>query len=725
MIISPPFLKPRHQHETDDRWIDRTQNTDPVRAYPLNRHQAWHGGIHLKHTDSTSQPEFVRAIADGTVVSVRNSRLEKRDTFPQNNTGGKYGTDNGYILLRHETETGTGDNAKVVFYSLYMHMTQLRPEMVKGKKVYRKDKLGSTGMVDGDNAFHFQIFCDDASIQRLTGRTDSQLDTSQDGRTDAIYGDMHFYLPAGTEVWQSEPGMMEKSPRSTAVKTTLPLYVTRELKQGNQTVITRAESAPGSGEFNAVGDPLVSGKYEYELYSKIHAHAKGHNQSAIYELHRFGRLVSPDQEQLTDPATPVWCQVNHLQGTGWVNLADPKIKKFSDADFPHWTGWRLVDDDTDTNSQCNSPTVLAEKDAGQPLSRLICHFPFEWDRSTITSRFQWLTSPNEHVDPPMTADDFTRFQVHVTALCLDDALPGGRYWHFHPLEFIKHFRKCLWMSASEFKQVVPVYAIRSDSHRVYREKVTLHDGADSVFMKHYTGLNRAMRKYGINTPWRMACFLGNAVQESAWLNQTSEGYVNTFTDPATHEKKKRNTWYYPWYGRGFLQLTSPNNYFDYWTFRGREYPASLKETLSDAYHDLYQHKEKRYHNTSLLDEKNPDLTINVLAWRDDVANHSYDPSDSAGYYWILTNMAGFADEDHILEKHSISGISCYRSNVFWKASAIVNAPAQVTDREYRGLNGFDSRCCAYGYALDVLSETRFSDSNGSSSLEFPYTHRRG
>lgn len=215
------------------------------------------------------------------------------------------------------------------------------------------------------------------------------------------------------------------------------------------------------------------------------------------------------------------------------------------------------------------------------------------------------------------------------------------------------------------------------------------------------------------------------MQESAWLNQTSEGYVNTFTDPATHEKKKRNTWYYPWYGRGFLQLTSPNNYFDYWTFRGREYPASLKETLSDAYHDLYQHKEKRYHNTSLLDEKNPDLTINVLAWRDDVANHSYDPSDSAGYYWILTNMAGFADEDHILEKHSISGISYYRSNVFWKASAIVNAPAQVTDREYRGLNGFDSRCCAYGYALDVLSETRFSDSNGSSSLEFPYTHRRG
>jgi hypothetical protein len=34
-----------------------------------------------------------------------------------------------------------------------------------------------------------------------------------------------------------------------------------------------------------------------------------------------------------------------------VNLADPAIKKFSDADFLHWTGWQLIVDDTDNNSQ--------------------------------------------------------------------------------------------------------------------------------------------------------------------------------------------------------------------------------------------------------------------------------------------------------------------------------------------------------------------------------------
>ena len=537
---------------------------------------------------------------------------------------------------------------------------------------------------------------------------------------------MHFYLPAGTVVYQDEPGLMEKSPPSTSINTPLPLYITRQLKQSNLTVITQTETASGSGEFNTVGDPLVSKRYEYALYGKIHSACKGQNQSAIYELQRFGRLISPDQEELTDPATPVWCQIRHLQGTGWVNLADPKIKKYSDADFPHWTGWRLVDDDTDTNSQCNSPSVLAAKNEGKSLSRLVCHFPFEWDRSTAESRFQWLKSPNEQTESPMTDESYSAFLAHVDVMSLDDALPQGRYWHFHPLEFIKHFRKCLWMSKSEFKQLVPVYAIRSDAHRSYREKVTLHDGDDSVFSKHYTGLNRAMRKYGINTPWRMACFLGNAIQESGWLNKTSEGHVLSYKDPTTHEKKTHNVWYYPWHGRGFLQLTSPGNYFDYWDFRGREYPVKLKDKLVDAYNVLYQHKEKRFHDKSLLDEKNPDLTINVIAWRDDVANHHYDPSDSAGYYWISQSMDLYSDKEHTLERFHASNFTYYRSFAFWQASAAVNLPTQISNTQYVGLNGFDSRCCAYDYALGVLTEIKFEDSTKKCILDFPssFPYRR-
>ncbi|MFZ4169083.1 M23 family peptidase [Enterobacter ludwigii] len=733
MIISPPFLKPREKGESEDQWIDRTHGVDPQRNYPLNDHHAWHGGLHVLHSDAGSQPEFIRAIADGTVVSLRQSRLENRDKPPLNYVTGKNGTDNGYVLLRHETTTGTGENTTVVFYSLYMHLTQLRPELAKGKKVWRKDKLGTVGMIDGcRNGIHFQIFCDDENIQKLVGRTTVHLDLNTDGRKDVIYGDMHFYLPPGIPIYPDEPDFLAKSPRSTPVPGTHPLYVTRQLKQGDMTVTSRIETTPGSGEFAVQGEPVVTSGLEYSLYAKVKAHGAGQNQSAMYEMLRFGRIISPDQEELTDPDMPVWCQIQHPAGTGWVNLANPQIKKYSDADFPHWMGWQLVDDDTDSDSQCNSPTVLAAKEAGTSLDRLICHFPFEWDRSTQVARYQWLTSPNEHVDPPMTDEDYAEFIAYANALSLDDALPGGRYWHFQPLEFIKHFRKCLWLSKSEFEQLVPVYAIRSDAKHNYWEKITLHDGDDSVFSRHYNGLNRAMRKYGINTPWRMACFLGNALQESNWLNTTTEGYVYTHTDKTTHKKTKYNIWYYPWYGRGFLQLTSPGNYFAYWSFRGRTYSEELGKNLSDAYKKMSREKDNlRYSDSSLLDESNPDLSIKIIAWRDDVANHHYDPSDSAGYYWLNSSMDNYSDQEHELQRCNVNtlanGQKCYyRSKSFWQASAAVNYPSKINNTHYQGINGFDSRCSAYSHLLGFLTEIKFEDANGVPDLFFPdnYPFRR-
>ena len=31
--------------------------------------------------------------------------------------------------------------------------------------------------------------------------------------------------------------------------------------------------------------------------------------------------------------------------------------QFSDADFPQWRGWRLIDDSADQDSRCNSATI--------------------------------------------------------------------------------------------------------------------------------------------------------------------------------------------------------------------------------------------------------------------------------------------------------------------------------------------------------------------------------
>lgn len=68
----------------------------------------------------------------------------------------------------------------------------------------------------------------------------------------------------------------------------------------------------------------------------------------------------------------------------------------------------------------------------------------------------------------------------------------------------------------------------------------------------------------------------------------------------------------------------------------------------------------------------------------------------------------------------------YRSQAFWQVSASVNLPGAANRTTDAGLNGFDSRCCAYGVAIAVLTEMKFPDAEGNATLEYPegYTSRR-
>jgi hypothetical protein len=115
MIISPPLVRPRNAGETDASWVSRMMPVDINRDFPLNRLASWHGGIHVLHTDRHGEDgydriELVRAIADGEVVSFRSpSSTDKRDTFPLNYDGR---TDDGYVLLKHQTDIG--ENCSVV-----------------------------------------------------------------------------------------------------------------------------------------------------------------------------------------------------------------------------------------------------------------------------------------------------------------------------------------------------------------------------------------------------------------------------------------------------------------------------------------------------------------------------------------------------------------------------------------------------------------------------------
>ncbi|MER2432263.1 M23 family metallopeptidase, partial [Klebsiella pneumoniae] len=113
----------------------------------------------------------MRAIADGTVVSLRKSS-DKRDLAPFNINADKpntKGSNDGYVLIKHETEIGSGDEGKVAFYSLYMHLKSLAETVKAGDKVYRKDPIGLPGMVDGVNAL------EGANKQVISSQADSLI----------------------------------------------------------------------------------------------------------------------------------------------------------------------------------------------------------------------------------------------------------------------------------------------------------------------------------------------------------------------------------------------------------------------------------------------------------------------------------------------------------------------------------------------------------------------
>ncbi len=619
MIISPPILKTRNAQETDAAWLDRVMVPDENRSFPLSAAGSWHGGVHIRHTDRTSNAEMIRAIADGTIVSLRKGS-DKRDLAPLNINADKpnsKGSDDGYVLLKHETEIGSGKDAKVIFYSLYMHLKSLAETVKAGEKVCRKDPLGTSGMVDAVNAFHFQIFCDDDNMSKLAGRKTGELDVTKNGRTDAVYGDIHFYLPAGTTFYDKAPADNSTSTNglSELHTSTVALYASMTLEKGNCKMITRQKNTRIDGKYDLTGEPLVNvdGKdYEYNLYKTAMRNYK-QSPSAGFELLRFGRVINTEHETLVPADAPLWMTVNYPGGKGVVNLADSRIKKFSDADFPHWTGWQMVDDDSDNNSQCNSATVKKFQEDGDydnQCGKLICHFPFEWEKSTIDTRFSWLkTGSDEHA--PMTEEDYAKFKAHAEALCFDSAFSSGRLWHFEPKTFIRHFRKCGWLDCQVIEAVIAANTSKKNKNAL--------DNIKNTTSEYYLDINKIMRKYNYSDANRICHFLGQGAVESGYLlsmqessqqqvvvdgvqkggkiieastyNETTElghwyGALETEKDSYFSGKKYNSrggyiTGSYSWIngncgdidaqkfrGRGFKMLTGLDTYSGYWVYRG-------------------------------------------------------------------------------------------------------------------------------------------------------------
>ncbi len=426
MHISPPILFPRQNNEEYATWVMRTMLVDPRRGFPVNDVGSWHGGIHIPHTDTGALANPLRAVADGVVVYASYpAPTEKRDTKPLNYDGA---TDNGCVLIRHEMLIGE-EPVLYVFYSLTMHMKQVRSEIQDkvGVAVRRGQVIGTTGMVSGQNAYHFQLCCSSDMLKMLCGRDHGNLDVSAPGRTKPVYGHRYFLLPDGTAIYEgSTPYGLSASP---CCVTTESLYIIHEGAK------TRTLHKVGD-DYQPVGETVLAVDYICEPTPAVSGH-KTYSE---------------------------WVRVVYPGGEGWVDVSSPAVKTWTDADFPDWAGWTLVNDDITPDGQCNSATIKkALKKQNTDFTPFICKFPLEWDFATFDTRFSWLKAPNDSLPEPMSEESYTALKEHAKALSFFEKLPvdtqqelTGLLWHFDPrglmIQLQKAERRLIYSSANGSKR---------------------------------------------------------------------------------------------------------------------------------------------------------------------------------------------------------------------------------------------------------------------------------
>lgn len=488
MLISPPFLTNRGTDQSDEDWINQIMSGDRPGngAFPISHNLGWHGGLHLEAPVSENGFEPVRAISDGTIIFFRKPTEGLPNLPPTHPLMYNGATSDGVIIIKHETEIGEGENASITFYSLYMHLHEVSPTVQINKPVYRKDAIGRAGYIYGSHShIHFEIICDDTNLEKITGRKSRELDTSSNGRTDVIFGEMYFQLPAGTEIFAKQPllnhtqamfspptpkGQPSLAPQEipVAFTTTTDLYVGLNYAGGNSANGGKGDATLTTYQVDGstIDSQIIEQDAEYTLYdlankiSKSYPAASRPAPSAVYELLRFGRIIGPDE--LISSDVPHWRRINYPGGKGWVNLNAPNIKIFSDADFPHWRNWQLIDDSEDKDSRCDSTTIknwldlnndgkiepyeaiikLSGDSIAKKLARTACKFPTEWDSETIDIRWGWLKTQTLENPLPMSDEDFERLRAHIAALAFWQNNLGidTLHWHFQPREFIRYFR---------------------------------------------------------------------------------------------------------------------------------------------------------------------------------------------------------------------------------------------------------------------------------------------
>jgi predicted chitinase len=561
-----------------------------------------------------------------------------------------------------------------------------------GKAVYRKDKLGKPGAIYSHaGQIELSIACNRDNLQKLIGREpkwgDPKLAPTGDGRSDSVFGDMYFYLPASTPIIRTaaKPNVHVRSAYHGTTVLGEALWVRMQLSSSGV--------APGTcvfSTYNAAGQLIGSRTpetgAEYTLDEEAAARHKSAMQSGAtksspsgwYELLRFGRNIgrsAADKDKLPDDAMH-WRKIRTIDGTDvWADLNAEGTRKFSDADFPPVMSWNCYDDDDSPDDQkCTSeklksliadPAVpdskndfaqlakrIGSQDVLSKLAQAICKFPNEWDKATLETRYKFMSERPDIAENPAS---WNKAKKHLEVMGMD-GLPDdfkNAEWHFHPAEFIRHFSKCGWLSKLEFAQCFPRRQLHLQGTGFHEVSCGWTD-AFTRATRWALHFNNATRKYGIaSTRQRLLHFFAHVIPETGYLTLMKES-----GGPSYLQTKA----YYPYYGRGLIQLTWEETYRSYGNFRG------FPHTITNGTYDEIGW--------------NPDAYIA----RDNTDFNATNCADSAAYFVLYKRGLLKIMDNGIKQSDAIA------------ASKAINGGGSHIEN----LNGLDSRLQSVLFLRDVL-----------------------
>jgi len=579
-----------------------------------------------------------------------------------------------------------------------------------GTKVRRKDVIGFLGRYEGVSYTHFEIFMTPGDFDAYFGHTQLGNAAPDTPTTSDCWGHTYYTIPAGQQFFALPPQTDEHNKlhgiRFETGQTgtnALPLVVETYFSKGAKYTNVWSVATDGSRTL-LTEQPVCEADYEYDLYKRATA-LYGVCPSDGYEMLRFGRILSTpatltDQSANSPPPVdgalpgnphPVnipsqsvtWAQVTFDAGKqGYIDISKAAIKKLSDADFPPFMGWqklgdatpfgtdglcdiaalkKLVNDAVDGGQLTNATetTEVQKADAlsgyvkghdsvRQALRGFICNAPSEWDSTNNQTRYaKLLDEGGFYYGNEQGYNKFLNYLKEIQFWDTTGLPTAQKLWFFHPLAFIRHFRKCGWLTRDELAATFPRYpfytqsgsprrAITTDSD-IY--KVTARVARQRV-QNHVVSLNRCTRKYLGSNPRRIAMFLAQVLLETAqWRNLGGTKRLMHEWGFGQYSAANPATEYYgPFYGHGIMQLTWAGNFEAYGKYR------SLPDNNSGSYAERSPGVAHRITTTSRHYSSNPNDGGQLMLWfprydPDIVAENAEYACDSGGFYWVSKNFS--------------------------------------------------------------------------------------